>query len=510
MYRYNDGVTGLLWRATVAVHRYFGMAVGVLMLMWFATGIVMIYVPYPQLSPAGHLASLAPVPSGTCCTPRISRLADDELVVSVQVETLLGKPVARIRPDGRPPFHAALDGGPFEIDAATAHKIAVDAAPRIAGPAANIRSADIIERDQWTVAEDYDSDRPLYRFSFDDGPGTQAYVSASSGEIVLWTTRAERFWNWLGAVPHWLYFTQLRSDGPLWSKIVIGTSIAGAFLTVLGLYLGIAQFRRGPRLSPYRGWTFWHHLIGLSFGVLALAWVVSGTISMNPWGFLEGGGGTERARLAGEPLSWNAYRASLAKIGGKPELAGMVSLASAPEAGELYWLARWPGGKILRLDSDGNAAPVGSADLVRAARVLANGRRIKSAEMLRDEDSYYYRNASAGPLTLPAYRVILADAGHTRYYLDPRTSGLLGRVDSARRGYRWLFDGLHRLDFFAWLRIRPLWDLIVLSLLLGGIALTGTGFYLALTRIKKDIGTVARFLRRRSTGDAPATQPAAE
>jgi len=37
-----------LWRALVIAHRYLGIAVGVLMLMWFASGIVMMYVAFPQ------------------------------------------------------------------------------------------------------------------------------------------------------------------------------------------------------------------------------------------------------------------------------------------------------------------------------------------------------------------------------------------------------------------------------------------------------------------------------
>jgi hypothetical protein len=37
-----------LWRALVIAHRYLGIAVGVLMLMWFASGMVMMYVGFPD------------------------------------------------------------------------------------------------------------------------------------------------------------------------------------------------------------------------------------------------------------------------------------------------------------------------------------------------------------------------------------------------------------------------------------------------------------------------------
>jgi hypothetical protein len=385
------------------------------------------------------------------------------------------------------------DGTPVAIDTATARTIALGAAPRLLGRAANIKSTDLVDRDQWTVGEEYEFDRPLYHFAFDDSRSTEVYVSSTSGSVVLWTTGAERFWNWLGAIPHWLYFTRLRSNGPLWSRIVIWTSITGAFLAVLGLCLGIAQFRRGSGLSPYRGWTWWHHLSGLVFGAFALTWVISGTISMNPWGFLEGRGGNERIRLAGDPLPWSVYRDSLKSIvAADRQFAGMVTLTSAPQAGNLYWLARWPDGRVLRLNASGRPAPINSGDLDRLAELLADGRKIESREALNGDDTYFYSGANADGPRPPVYRVILADDDHTRYYLDRRTGALLGRVDPDRRGYRWLFDGMHRLDFFAWLRMRPLWDAVMLLLLIGGLALTGTGFILALTRIKRDVTTSIR------------------
>jgi hypothetical protein len=484
-------VGAVLWRATVAVHRYLGIAVGALMLMWFASGMVMIYVPYPQLSPAQHLQLLAPISPAECCAASAMPLKADEPIAAMQVEAQLGRLIARIRPDGRPAFEAALDGAPVAAGAAQARAIALDAVPRITGQNANIVSADVVDRDQWTVAEDYEFDRPLYRFGFDDLRHTQLYVSGSSGDVVLFTTGAERFWNWFGAVPHWLYFTQLRSNGPLWSKIVIWTSIAGGFLALVGLYIGVGQIRRGPRISPYRGWNYWHHLAGLVFGVLTLTWVVSGTISMNPWGFLEGGGGNERAVLRGGPLPWSTYRDSLVRLKDDAALAGAASIVAAAEGGRLFWFARWADGRVLRLDDGGRVAPVAPAELSRQALLVANGRAIASQGPMTTEDSYYYRSPGRDRVILPVYRVVLADAAHTRYYFDPRDGLLIGRVDSERRGYRWLFDGLHRLDFFTWLRLRPAWDAVMLLLLTGGIAITGTGCYLAVRRIGRDVWRVA-------------------
>jgi hypothetical protein len=398
----------------------------------------------------------------------------------------LGVPVLRLRRAGRPDTLLDLSqGSAMHIDADQARAIAVDAAPRIIGTDANIRSPALIEQDQWTVGRHL-RDRPMHRFSFDDAVRTTLYVSGANGQIVLWTTATQRFWNWLGAVPHWLYPTVLRSNGPLWTQVMIWTSIFGTFLTVVGIALGIVQLRRGRRLSPYRGLFYWHHIAGLFFGVVTLTWVFSGLVSMNPWGFLDSRSRGEQSILQGRALQWSDVRPSLEALKAQPIDA--VSLTSAPYDSRLYWLATRLDGRIVRLDATGRAARLIPADLADAATRLADHARIVSHGTLYEEDAYYFdRRESA---TLPVYRVILDDG--TRYYLDPTSGALLRRADANGRWHRWLFDGLHRIDFAAWLRARPLWDMLVLMLMLGGIGLTATGCWLAVRRIRSDVTALFR------------------
>jgi hypothetical protein len=483
-------MASVLWRATVIIHRYLGVAVGLLMLVWFASGIVMMYVPYPELTNRDRLALAAPIGWDKCCA-FAARTADDDPIRAVRIQSMAGEPVLFLRPEGRPDSLSSLASPTLEIDDAKARAVALDAAPRIMGRPARLVASDLIERDQWTVGDAGAGNRPLYRFLFDDPQRTNIYVSSTTGEVVLWTTASQRFWNWFGAVPHWLYFTELRKNGPLWAQIVIWTSLVGGFLTMLGLYLGIMQFKRGSsgRLSPYRGWFYWHHLIGLVFGVVTLTWVISGTLSMNPWGFLEGGGGGERVRLAGEPPPWSDVRTSIEAIRANPP-SGAVRLSSAPFEGKLFWLAAKGDGSIARLDAQGGAAPLDEAEVVQAAKRLAGERPIASAGMMRGEDSYYFNFSIAersDPPPLPVYRMILNDPERTRYYIHPATGQLLRIVDANSRGQRWLFSGLHRVDFSQWLRARPVWDIVVLALLLGGLAVSTTGVWLALKRIKRDL-----------------------
>jgi uncharacterized iron-regulated membrane protein len=481
-----------LWSTLVVLHRYLGVVLGVLMLVWFISGIVMIYVPYPQRGESERTAALAPIPWGPCCNFSGVPLAGGALVQAAQVENVADQPVLRLRADGAPIIADLTQGRILTIGDAEARRIAEISAERIIGSVPAILSAAKIENDQWTVGDNSVNRRPLYRFVFDDLEATRLYISSVTGEVVVWTTQHQRFWNWFGAIPHWLYFTELRRNGPLWVQIIIWTSLLGTFLTLIGLYLGIARFRTGRdgRLSPYYGWFYWHHLAGLAFGVVTLTWVISGLFSMQPWGFLESPGGNERERLAGAYPQWAQVQTSLDAIRARG-MGDVLSLRAAPFGGNLYWLATAEDGHMIRLDERGDPAPMSQDDLTQSARRLAGEAGIETEGLLPMEDAYYFRFqgfAERDPLVLPVYRVVLNDDERTLYYLNPSTGALLLRVDGAERGYRWLFNGLHRWDFTATLRSRPLWDVIVLVLLLGSTVGVSTGVYLAVRRIRLDLG----------------------
>ena len=88
--------------------------------------------------------------------------------------------------------------------------------------------------------------------------------------------------------------------------------------------------------------------------------------------------------------------------------------------------------------------------------------------------------------------MIVNDPDHTRLYLDPLSGRLLGQIDSDGRWQRWLFDGLHRLDFSPLLRTSVTWSAVIVLLLAGGFGLSATGTYLAARRVVRDIARLRR------------------
>jgi hypothetical protein len=178
-------MTSFLWRTLVILHRYLGIAVGILMLLWFASGIVMMYVGFPRLTEQERATALAPIPWQACCRVAEGLIPDDQQFYRVQIENLLGVPVLRLRRPPRPDavIDLAEGIGVRRFDSADARAIALDVITRTAGQA-SVLSAETIDEDQWTVGR-YRRDRPLHRFTFDDPERSTIYVSSTSGRIVL-------------------------------------------------------------------------------------------------------------------------------------------------------------------------------------------------------------------------------------------------------------------------------------------------------------------------------------
>jgi uncharacterized iron-regulated membrane protein len=460
-------------RWLVVLHRYVGIVMGLLMLLWFASGLVMLFVHWPEVTDQERAAGLPPIAWSQCC-----RFGDVQEVIQVQgasVEDLAGRPVLRF--DGQ-----ALDLATGRV----IHHVSGDEAARVAqayvaahGVAGRPGVPIAVERDQWTVTGYFDKRRPFYLFRFDDPARTDVYVSAHAGVVSQAVNAREKVLNWLGPIPHWLYPQVLRADTKLWVQVVIWASLVGVFLTITGLYLGVVSWRPwgNRRLTPYRGWMAWHHLTGLAAGLLTLTWVASGLVSMNPWGFLEGGADERAEQMTGLFSFGDLEEAVLAAKG-----SGVTAhrLTAAPLERRLYLMADG-----VRLDAAGGPAPLSTAALAKAATRLGPA---KSRTLIHAEDAYYYGHHE--PVALPAYRVELIDG--VRFYLDPASGRVRSRVDGAAKGFRWLFEGLHRLDFVRGFDRGAGWAAAMTVLLVLAGAGVATGVWLGWRRAKSDLDQFAK------------------
>ena len=447
-------------------HRYLGVGVGALMLLWCLSGVVMLFVHWPQVREDQRVAGLATIGGSACCRFGATT-SDAQTVEAARVESAAGRPVLRV--DGQViDLTTGAPAGAFS--AADARTIAQAFAPD-----ADVAAVTAVARDQWTVTGYFNARRPFWRVRLADAARTDLYVSARTGEVSQQTTQAGRVLNWAGAIPHWLYPSVLRAHAKLWAQVVIWTSVLGTFLTLAGLYLGLVAWRPAGdrRVSPYRGLMTWHHLTGLATGVLTLTWVLSGLFSMNPWGLLESRPDKGAARLAGDAHTFAQVRQALtAAVTARP---GARQIRTAPFAGTLYLMADGE-----RLDAQGRPAALSAAGLALGAERLGS---VAVQETIAEEDAYYF--AHHAPVTLPVRRVVLTDG--TRYYLDTHSGEVLRVLDAAARGYRWLHLGLHRLDMVPGLRQGAGWAAAMVILLAGVTLGVGLGVWLAWRRAMQDL-----------------------
>jgi hypothetical protein len=120
-----------MWRTSVIIHRYLGIMVGALMVMWFVSGIVMIYVGFPRVTESERLRTLEPVTWSICCHFEVGSITGDDQVLSTSIENLAGSPALTLRRPGR--RDTTLDlalGTVVRLDAASAHDRARSGATR--------------------------------------------------------------------------------------------------------------------------------------------------------------------------------------------------------------------------------------------------------------------------------------------------------------------------------------------------------------------------------------------
>lgn len=466
------------------IHRWIGIVTCLFFAMWFVSGVVMAYVPFPALTEPERLAGQEPIDwarVGPVPAPVLGALP----LATPRLTMVAGAPVWRM--GGHGPDLSATTGKPIgPVSGAQAAAIAKRFA-RSHAPAQWQR----IERDQWTVAGGYDRHRPLWRVDLDDAAGTRLYVAVKTGEVVLDTNRSERGWNWLGSIPHWIYLTVLRQDQPLWRQVILWTSGVGIVGAVSGMWIGILRVRLRPRygrgrITPYRGWGKWHHFAGLIGGVALTTWIVSGWLSVDPNRWFASPGLSDAAYTAFAGAEPPSRTIELARLAALPAARGATELRLRRVDGQMMLELRGPGAPTLLLDAAlQNPVRFGDSRLVRAAGRMLPAHRIVAAIRLSAEDDYYYSHDRSR--VLPVLRIAFDDPARTWLYVDPASGAILMETDSIRRAYRWWFDALHCLDFKGLAAMRPLWDVIVWLLAGLGLIVSVSGITIGWRRLRRSM-----------------------
>ena len=486
-----------LIRLDYLLHRWLGTFLGALVFIWFASGIVLMYYPYPSISESKEKSGLRSFEPDTTLIgfQRASVAAKQALrgskaphqLVSGRLEQLGGRLVYQFQSehgDGLVPA-ALVDARSGMVLSPVSPSLAEASARRLVTGGAPVAEVELLQRaDHYMMDIAYAPQFPAWRVRFDDPERTAVYVNAMGGNAFGVVTRLTRFTTWTGPVPHWFYFIWLYDRPGLWSAAFV---VAASLIVVLALTGIVWGFSHLLRRKTYRGISKWHHLSGIGFGFLVLTWTASGLYQNFGAGSSPREG--QAARIRGGPTNWAAIRFSEREA--LERLRQTDSTRPAPLAVDLQQFNGQPGfefhfpdGRSLWVDA-GTGRPRGELaepELRRAAELAAGSLGPpRDIERLSGYDEYYYARHGR-ERHLPAWRISFPDPVGTRLYLDPVSGVPLAFVDGASKRARWLRDGVHSFDLPGLNNRRPLWDLVILPLLIGGAVLSGTGVCLMLRR----------------------------
>lgn len=511
-------------RTLFIVHRWLGIGLGAFMLLWFFSGLVMVYSGSTSVTRQERLAHSAPIPA-----ERLGELLSAgeawqrSKADRVQIDSERDNGASHSHGDRAktpkpsvPGIHEArlwmLNGTPvwlqvnerghrYAVSAVDGHVVrptsdtALGIARSWGGASAAPGVLGVIERDLSTRMMMFDPYRPFIKVSLGDPARTELDVSSRTGEVVASTTLVQRVLAYTGEWLHYFRFLDSMGLGEHRRTILTWTSFVACIAVLTGLIIGWLRWRPSwfggatypkGRTQPYREpWPRWHFWSGLIGGLVALTWMVSGFLVNNPWDIFSKarfsqeevikfqGGGLPRQALFASPSSLIPAGKRVVEVSINSVSGSDFSLATDADGNSFH-----AGGQTQNQDIEGA--------LLSGARRMVPGGEIVESVLLTEYDDYYYPNhrKHLADRPLPVYRIAFNDSKRHQLYIDPVEARPLLRIDDSRRAYRWLFYMLHNWDIGV-LYTRPLWDVWMVTWSLIGLALSITSLWLGWRRLAK-------------------------
>ena len=315
-----------------------------------------------------------------------------------------------------------------------------------------------------------------------------------------YTDKDSRFWAWLGAIPHWVYFTSLRQDAELWIKVVVWLSGIGCAMCIAGIYLGIRDFRLARKrklTSPYKKfWYKWHHLIGLLSGLFVLMFCFSGMMSLarvQDWGLrakLDINPVTELRKMTPSPLDYPLdYREVVKAYPGQIRQMEWSGFGDIP-----YYIVQTDNSDItIHANSECCVAPLHLTpeDIRSVLSKIHEAGDIKNIELLTAYDTYYISRKRR--LDLPVWKVSVQDVDNSCYYINP-ANGQCRYINTPSRWNHWMYPALHSLNIKVLVDHPVLWNIVMWGTMLGGTFGSLSGVWLGIRYLLRK---ARRFTRKR-------------
>lgn len=475
-------------RIIYSTHRILGTAMALLFLMWFITGLVLIYHSFPDVDK--KLKDERRAVLANCKTnldSLVLKTATNDKLKKLQLDQYQGRPVFTVATKSKVDLiDRDLNVIEPSISLEQLHQIAqswVDAP---------IEKIDTLQKqDIWIMYTKYLKELPIYKIHFSDSEKHQLYISSRTGEVQQFTSRSERLWAYVGSIPHKLYIPALRQYTDTW--ITTLTILAGFcfFVALSGIILGVRalvkRYRNKNKIgSAYAKTSYkWHHIGGLIFGVFLLTWAVSGMMSLRktPQWIAK----TElklpiTSTIQGKQIKTEDFKLSYQKL-----------FEAFPSIKQISWEYFYdiPYYRVVESDTiryfdasidELKTLSISEQDIENTIEAIYEEKVEYKIDFITEYDEYYLQWKR--DLPLPVYRILVDSPDKDRYYISPSTA-YYKHINKNRMARKWLFNASHYMHI-KWLYERPtLWTITVWTLSLGGIIVCGTGVWLSTKYLRR-------------------------
>lgn len=422
-------------------HKWFGIPLALMFIMWYCSGIVMMYHGFPRLRPSrmpvekvdstalSALWKSAPDSIGHC---RIS-FSGKRLQLTVDGNTL----------------------GGYKPDLNDLKSIANSFSTVIQ------RVDTLQDIDKWIPFDNLMRHLPIYRIVGNDDSFT--YVSSLTGEVLQHASLSQRRWAWVGALPHYFYITPIRRDAKLWRSVVIWMSGLSTVSVLFGIIIAIRFLikKRKFKLFKKRTWQ-WHYCGGLFFGVFMLSFIFSGMMSLAdiPDWIMKSHPLAEEGR--------DKVSKSELDISTLPKEFGQVTLSTFPQ---IMWnVVKGKESNVVRAsDAILDFSPAFMISVIQRQ----TGEQVENVTYL-ENDLYYNTSAKQG------YR---ANTNNFTVYWNDK--GYYRVLDSKQKAQYICYRFLHTMKIPGLKNVKWLHSLFMWIILLGGLTIVGTGTILSVMALKK-------------------------
>lgn len=465
-------------------HRVLGAVLSLLFLMWFVTGLVLIYHPFPSVTDEDRYQHMEVIESELLpIDSMLKNIPVEEKIKSLTLNQRQEQPVFTIKTDKKE-YLISANGFIIEPKDLTFDAVRSIAVKWCQAPIIKVDTLHDLE--QWIMYSKYEKELPIYKFYFDDKEKTQLYISSRTAVVQQKTTVHERFWSWVGFIPHKFYIVPLRKHTQIWINTIWICGVLGLLMCFGGIYVGIDAYirrfkRKGKFESPYRKpWYWWHHVLGIIFGIFLITWTFSGMMSLK------------------KVPQWvvkthQEYKVSKLIKGKRPSidkyvLDYRVLQQVYPDLKQVEWsyfqevpvLKVVDGSKEIALDASSAEIKelfLSEEAIEKAIHKIHGDDALFKISLISDYDNYYlpWRKKMA----LPVYKVEVSDPDHSTYYINPK-SGDYKYLNNNKKARKWIFNALHYFHIKELMKHPLVWTIVIWVLTLGGIVVSGTGVWLSI------------------------------